>query len=189
MQDAIKQLITESIAAKQKVLAHLVPLIEETANTLITAVKNGNKLFTCGNGGSAADAQHFAAEFLCRFEGDRKPLAAIALSTDTSTLTAIGNDYSYEDVFARQITALGNKGDVLVAITTSGNSPNILKAVEAAQKKGMHVIGLTGLGGGKLKGLPIKNVIVPSESTARVQESHIMIIHIWCRLIDDAMKQ
>lgn len=187
MRASIESDIRDSIAAKQQVLAQLVPDIEKAAHILITALRNGSKVLTCGNGGSAADAQHFAAELTCKYDQDRKPLPAIALSTDTSHLTATGNDYSFEDVFARGIEALGQKGDVLVAITTSGNSPNVLKAVEAAQRKGLHVIGLTGKGGGKMKDLDIHKVVVPSNSTARIQESHIMIIHIWCKLIDQTL--
>jgi phosphoheptose isomerase len=184
MRQSIESDIRESIATKQAVLAQLVPDIEKTAGILITALRNGNKILTCGNGGSAADAQHFAAELTCKYDGDRKALPGIALSTDTSHLTATGNDYSFDDVFARGVEALGQKDDVLVGITTSGNSPNILKAIDAAKKKGMRVIGLTGKGGGKIKDLDIHNVIVPSNATARIQESHILIIHSWCKLID-----
>lgn len=184
MRDVIEQCIKDSITTKQQVLATLVPVIEQTAKTIINALKNGNKLLVCGNGGSAADAQHFAAELTGRFEVERKPLPAIALTTDTSALTAIGNDYSFDDVFSRQVAGLGKNGDVLVAISTSGNSANVLKAIRTAQEKGLSVIGLSGKDGGKMKNLPIQNIIVPSQSTARIQESHIMIIHTWCRLID-----
>ena len=185
MRASIEQAIKESIEAKQHVLTELVPKIEEAGKIILDALKNGNKLLTCGNGGSAADAQHFAAELVARYDKERQSLPAIALTTDTSALTAIGNDYSYEDLFSRQIASMGTKGDVLIAITTSGNSPNVLKAIEAAQKKGLHVIGLTGKGGGKMAALPINNVIVPKTNTAHTQECHIMIIHIWCKLIDD----
>ena len=187
MRQSIEQDIKESIATKQSVLSTLVPDIEKAAEILIAALKNGNKILTCGNGGSAADAQHFAAELTCKYDRDRKALPGIALSTDTSHLTATGNDYSFDDVFSRTVEALGQKGDVLVAITTSGNSKNILKAIEAAKKKGMHIIGLTGKNGGKMKELDIHKVIVPSNTTARIQESHIMIIHNWCRLIDSKL--
>jgi phosphoheptose isomerase len=189
MRGAIEQAIKDSIAAKQEMLATLVPEIEKTAGILITALKNGNKVLTCGNGGSAADAQHFAAELTCKYDQDRQALPAVALSTDTSHITATGNDYSFDDVFSRGIEALGQKGDVLVAITTSGNSPNVLKAIEAAQKKGMQVIGLTGKGGGKMAALPIHNVIVPKTNTAHTQECHITIIHAWCLLVDAALAQ
>jgi phosphoheptose isomerase len=186
MQDIIKQQIQDSIKAKQEVLAKIVPDIEKTANILINALKNNSKVLVCGNGGSAADAQHFAAELIVRFETERKALPAIALTTDSSVQTAMGNDYGFDECFARQINGLGNKGDVLVAISTSGNSPNILKAIESAKSKGMEVIGLTGRDGGNMKSLPINNVIIPSQTTARIQESHIMTIHIWCKLIDQA---
>lgn len=187
MRDVIKQCVQDSITTKQKVLEALVPEIEEAARIIISALKNGKKILVCGNGGSAADAQHFAAELTCKFDKDRKPLPAVALSTDTSHLTATGNDYGFEKVFSRAVEALGNEGDVLVAISTSGNSPNVLKAINAALKKKMRVIGLTGKDGGRMKDEEIHNVIVPSDETARVQESHITIIHAWCRLVDDAL--
>jgi D-sedoheptulose 7-phosphate isomerase len=189
MQDIIKSEIQGSIATKQEVLAKLVPDLEKTANILINALKNNNKVLVCGNGGSAADAQHFAAELIVRFETERKALPAIALTTDSSILTAGANDYGIDTLFSRQIEGLGSKGDVLIAISTSGNSPNILKAIEAAKKKGMEVIGLTGRDAGKMKSLQINNIIIPSQITARIQESHIMAIHIWCKLIDGAFRQ
>ncbi|MEM4254078.1 MAG: D-sedoheptulose 7-phosphate isomerase [Candidatus Woesearchaeota archaeon] len=185
MQDIIRQQIQDSISTKQEVLAKLVPSIEKTASVLIAALKNGNKILVCGNGGSAADSQHFAAELVVRFEKERRALPAIALTTDTSSLSAGGNDYGFDSVFARQIDALGNKGDVLVAISTSGNSPNILKAIDAAKNRGMEIIGLTGRDGGKMKCLP-DCIIIPSGITARIQECHTMIIHVWCKLIDSA---
>ncbi len=188
MRASIESDIKDSIATKQAVLAQLVPTIEQTAGVLITALKNGNKVLTCGNGGSAADAQHFAAELTCKYDQSRRALPGIALSTDTSHLTATGNDYSFDDVFSRGVEALGQKNDVLVAITTSGNSPNVLKAIDAAKKKGMHVIGLTGKNGGKMAALDIHKVIVPSNTTERIQESHILIIHAWCKQIDAALQ-
>ncbi|MEM2916070.1 MAG: D-sedoheptulose 7-phosphate isomerase [Candidatus Woesearchaeota archaeon] len=186
MEDIIKKQIQDSISTKQEVLAKLVPDIEKTASTIITALKNGNKVLVCGNGGSAADSQHLAGELIVRFEAERKSLPAIALTTDTSVLTAIGNDYGFDDIFSRQVDGLGVKGDVLIAISTSGNSQNILRAIEAAKSKGMEVIGLTGRDGGKMKSLPIQNIIIPSPTTARIQECHILIIHTWCKLIDIA---
>ncbi len=188
MQDIIKQQIQDSIKTKQEVLEKIVPEIEKSANILINALKNGKKVLVCGNGGSAADAQHFAAELIVRFETERKALPAIALTTDTSILTAGANDYGIDTLFSRQVEGLGAKGDVLVAISTSGNSPNVLKAIEAAKSKGMEVIGLTGRDGGKMKSLP-NCVIIPSQSTARVQESHIMTIHVWCKLVDQAFEK
>lgn len=187
MRAGIEQGIKDSIATKQAVLSQLVPLIENTGKVLIDALKKGNKLLICGNGGSAADAQHFAAELIGRYEKERRSLPAIALTTDSSNLTAIGNDYGYEDVFARQVAGLGNKGDVLVAITTSGKSPNVLKAIDVARQKGISVIGLTGKDGGLMNDLPITNIIIPSQSTSRIQESHILIIHLWCKLVEDAL--
>ncbi len=184
MQDIIKQQIQDSISAKQEVLAKLVPELEKTANTIIKALKNSSKILVCGNGGSAADSQHLAGELIVRFETERKALPAIALTTDTSILTAGANDYGIDTLFSRQVEGLGTKGDVLIAISTSGNSPNILKAIEAAKSKGMEVIGLTGKDGGKMKSLSIQNIIIPSPTTARIQECHIMIIHTWCKLID-----
>ncbi len=186
MQDIIKKQIQDSIAAKQEVLAKLTPEIEKTAGTIINALKAGNKVLVCGNGGSAADSQHLAGELIVRFETERRSLPAIALTTDTSVLTATGNDYGLDSIFARQVEGLGSKGDVLIAISTSGNSQNILKAIEAAKAKGMEVIGLTGKDGGKMKSLPIQNLIIPSPTTARIQECHILIIHTWCKLIDRA---
>ncbi len=188
MQDIIKQQIQDSIKTKQEVLEKIVPEIEKSANILINALKNGKKVLVCGNGGSAADAQHFAAELIVRFETERKALPAIALTTDTSILTAGANDYGIDTLFSRQVEGLGAKGDVLVAISTSGNSPNVLKAIEAAKSQGMEVIGLTGRDGGKMKSLP-NCVIIPSQSTARVQESHIMIVHVWCKLVDQAFEK
>lgn len=187
MRQSIEQGIQDSIATKQKVLATLVPLIEKTAQVLIDALRRGNKILICGNGGSAADAQHFAAELIGRYEKERHSLPAIALTTDTSNLTAIGNDYGYDEVFARQVAGLGNKGDVLVAITTSGKSQNVLKAIDVARQKGVSVIGLTGKDGGTMKDLPITSIIIPAQGTSRIQESHILIIHLWCKLIEDAL--
>lgn len=183
MQEIIKQKISESIDTKQKLNTEI---IEKTAKILINALKNNNKILICGNGGSASDAQHFAAELTCRFETDRQALPAIALTTDTSALTAIANDYGFENIFSRQVEALGNKGDVLVAISTSGNSPNVLKAIDTAKQKQMQAIALTGKDGGKIKELE-NNIIVPSETTSHIQESHILIIHIWCKLIEDSL--
>jgi phosphoheptose isomerase len=185
MQEIIRQAIQESIATKQAVLESIVPQIESAGKIIIEALRNGNKLLICGNGGSAADAQHFSAELTCKYEKDRKPLPAIALSTDTSHLTATGNDYSFDDVFSRKVEALGSKGDVLIAISTSGNSPNVLKAIDSALAKGLQVVGLTGKNGGRMKEKKIHGIIIPSSITASIQESHIMIIHAWCRLIDE----
>lgn len=147
-------------------------------------LRRGSKIMFCGNGGSAADAQHLAAELTGRFINDRRPLAAIALSTDTSALTCIGNDYSFDEVFARQIAGLGREGDLLIAISTSGNSPNVIRAVEEAAKHGVHCVGLLGRDGGKLVNLCGLSVVVPSFVTARIQECHILIGHTICGLIE-----
>ena len=160
----------------------------ERAGALIgAALAAGHKLMLCGNGGSAADSQHIAAELTGRFIHDRRPLAALALSTDTSALTCIANDYSFEDVFARQVAGLGAAGDCLLGISTSGNSRNVIKAVEVARNTGMHVIGLLGRDGGALRALCDVAVVVPSSTTARIQEAHIMIGHTLCGMVESAL--
>jgi|SRR5580658_9330781 D-sedoheptulose 7-phosphate isomerase len=158
--------------------------IERAAVFITEAVKAGNKLMLCGNGGSAADSQHIAAEFTGRFVKDRRPLAALALSTDSSALTCIANDYSFDEIFARQITGLGRPGDCLLAISTSGNSRNVIRAVEAARKTSIRTIGLLGRDGGKLRGLCDLSIIVASQTTARIQEAHIFIGHTLCALVE-----
>ena len=159
-----------------------------TANTAcISAFSRGAKILIAGNGGSAADAQHFAGELVSRFYFDRPPLAAIALTTDSSILTAIGNDYGFEDVFARQVQALGRKGDVFIAISTSGNSPNILKAIEVAKSIGLEVIGLTGRTGGKMKALCDVCLCAPSDLTPHIQECHLVIEHALSACIEESL--
>jgi D-sedoheptulose 7-phosphate isomerase len=150
-------------------------------------LKNGGKILFCGNGGSAADSQHLASELTGRFIKDRRPLAAIALSTDTSALTCIGNDYSFDEIFARQVAGLGRACDLLIGISTSGNSRNVIRAVEEAQKLGMQSIGLLGNDGGKLRGLCNQSIVVPSQKTARIQECHILIGHTLCGLIEEEL--
>ncbi|MFQ5441412.1 MAG: SIS domain-containing protein [Thermodesulfobacteriota bacterium] len=159
-------------------------LLARSAEAVVESFKAGGKLFIAGNGGSAADAQHVAAELVNRFEIERPPLPALALTTDTSNITSIGNDYSFDEVFSKQLRALGGGADVLLAISTSGDSPNIIKAAEAARAMGIRVIALTGKDGGKLAELSDFNLNVKSERTARVQETHITICHILCELID-----
>ncbi len=184
--------IEESFALKEKVLQTMPAMIEETGDLMVTALKNGHKVLACGNGGSAADAQHFAAELINRFELERAPLPAIALTTDSSNLTSIANDYSYDEVFSKQVMALGQKGDILVAISTSGNSTSINRAIEEALKKGMIVLALTGETGGKMAEIVSENlhlVKVPHRRTARIQEIHILVIHIWCAMIDSAFRE
>jgi len=161
-------------------------VIESAGTLLIDTLKQGGKILLCGNGGSAADSQHIAAEFVVRYEKHRRPLAAIALTTDTSILTAHSNDYHFDSVFARQVEALGSDKDCLIAISTSGCSKNVLQAAEAATEKGMAVIGLTGCGGGELAGIATMTVVVPDQVTARIQEAHILIGHWWCGLVEEA---
>lgn len=188
--DAIKQIITDSIAAKQAALENMTADLDKACTAMISSLKNGNKVLSCGNGGSAADAQHFSSELLNRFHHDRPGLPAMALTTDSSTLTSIANDYDYSEVFAKQITSLGQAGDILLAISTSGNSANVVRAMEEAHKKGMIVIALTGNKGGemanKLRDTDIE-LRVPSDVTARIQEVHLLIIHILCTQIDAEM--
>ena len=189
MNDTIKEHLLQSISTKQKVIENIIPQIEKSGNLIRDAILHGNKILVCGNGGSAADSQHLAAEFTCRYDGDRRALPAIALCCDTSHLTAAGNDYGFDQVFSRGVSALGNPGDVLVAISTSGNSPNVILAIEEAKKKQMSVIGLLGKDGGKIISMGLDcAVVVPSKITAHIQESHITIIHIWCKLVDLAVK-
>lgn len=161
--------------------------IYETAQMMIHAIQAGGKLLICGNGGSAADSQHFAAEMIGRLRRDRDPIAAIALTTDSSNLSAIGNDYSFDDVYWRQVQSLGSENDILIGLSTSGRSMNIIKAVESAKKKNIKTIALLGRDGGALAGLVDAALIVPAQSSMRIQEVHITIIHMWCELIEDAI--
>jgi D-sedoheptulose 7-phosphate isomerase len=183
----IQQQFLDSAETKQQAMAFMAALIEQAVRLMTDSLKSGGKIMACGNGGSAADSQHFAAELLNRFEKERPPLAAIALTTDTSTLTSIANDYRYEDVFAKQIQALGKRGDVLLAISTSGNSPNVIEAIHAAHSRGIRVVALTGKNGGKMNSLLTSDDIhlcVPAERTARIQEVHLLTIHCLCDGID-----
>lgn len=177
----------ESIAAKQQATEELAGPISEAIELMVGALTNGCKVLACGNGGSAADCQHFAAELVGRFERERPGLAAIALTTDTSALTAIGNDYSFNEVYSKQVAAIGQPGDVLLAITTSGNSKNITLAIEAAHQREMQVVALTGKGGGQVTHLLAENdihICVPHNRTARIQEIHLLSIHCICDGID-----
>ncbi|MGV6810191.1 MAG: phosphoheptose isomerase [bacterium] len=183
----IAQHFTESIAVKRQTLITLRPLIALAADKLFTALVQDNKILSCGNGGSAGDAMHFASELVNRFETERQGLAAIALTADTLSLTSIANDYAYDRVFARQVEALGQAGDVLLAISTSGNSANVLEAIRSAHQAGMVVIALSGKQGGKLRALLHERDIelcVSSNSTARIQEVHLLLIHCLCDLLD-----
>ena len=160
-------------------------VIQLMAERCKEALKSGNKVLFCGNGGSAADAQHLAAELIGRFQKERRSLASVALTTDTSILTAVANDYGYDEVFARQVEGLGRSGDVLIGISTSGNSANVVKAALKARDTGMHTIAFTGEGGGKLKDICDITFAVPSIVTARIQEMHIMVGHIICELVEE----
>ncbi|MCR8679270.1 MULTISPECIES: D-sedoheptulose 7-phosphate isomerase [Campylobacter] len=160
--------------------------VMKVANIIIDTLKNGNKIIICGNGGSAADAQHFAAELTGRYKSERASLGAIALTTDTSALTAIGNDYGYDMVFSRQLSGVGRAGDLLVAISTSGNSKNVLNATQVARENGIKSVGLSGKGGGAMNDMCDINIVVPSDDTARIQEMHILIIHTICQVVDCA---
>lgn len=165
-------------------MQHILSSVEEGARLIAATVRSHHTIFICGNGGSAADSQHFATELVARYKKDRKPLRAVALTTDTSALTAIGNDYGFENIFKRQIEALGTRGDVLVALSTSGSSPNILNAIKQAKKQKMKVIALTGEKGKSLKKIVDVAIIVPSIETARIQEVHEVVYHAWCEHID-----
>ncbi|WP_321841001.1 phosphoheptose isomerase [Paraburkholderia bannensis] len=185
--ERIQQHFRDSAATQLAAMETLAVPIAAAVDTMFAALANGNKILTCGNGGSAADAQHFAAELIGRFERDRPGLPALALTTDASVLTAVSNDYAYDQVFARQVRALGQPGDVLLAITTSGNSANVLAAIAEAHEREMIVIALTGKGGGMVNGALADTDIhlsVPSDRTARVQEVHLLTIHCLCDGID-----
>jgi D-sedoheptulose 7-phosphate isomerase len=183
----INQHFTDSAELKLKAMDVLAKPLANAAERMVQCLMNEGKILSCGNGGSAADAQHFSAELLNRFEKERPPLAAMALSTDTSTLTSIANDYRYEDVFSKQIRALGHPNDVLLAISTSGNSPNVMEAIRAAHDRQMTIVALTGRKGGKiadLLGPDDVHICVPAERTARVQEVHLLCLHCMCDAID-----
>jgi D-sedoheptulose 7-phosphate isomerase len=186
-----KDIVSGAIGRHRDVLDQmevLLPEIERGADILVQAVKQGNVLYTCGNGGSAADAQHFVAEYTCKYKDDRRPLPAVALTTNTSHITAVGNDFSFEDIFARQLQALAREGDVLVAITTSGGSKNVLQALAVAKNKRMKIIVMTGERGGNLRDTADVLVAVPSSETARIQEMHELIYHAWCEFVDATIK-
>jgi D-sedoheptulose 7-phosphate isomerase len=185
--DAIKAIFHDSIATKQAALETLPTALVAAVEVLVTAMKNGNKVLSCGNGGSAADAQHFSSELLNRFHHDRPSLPAIALTTDASTVTSIANDYAYDQIFSRQLSSLGQPGDVLLAISTSGNSANIVQAIQTAHERGLRVIAMTGNQGGKMAQLlNAKDVElrVPATVTARIQEVHLLILHVLCTRLD-----
>ena len=179
--------LKEHLETFHNLIASTLPDIERAGRVIIEALKNGNKVLVCGNGGSAADAQHIAAELIGRYEKSRRSFPAIALTTDTSALTAISNDFGFEEVFARQVAGLAQAGDVLIAISTSGKSPNVLKAAATARELGCRTIALTGAGAEPLSSACDVSVVIPSDRTARVQEAHITIAHLWCEMVDALM--
>lgn len=186
----IEQHFQDSIAAKQAAKDALPTPVLDAAEKMVACLKAGGKILTCGNGGSAGDAQHFSSELLNRYERDRPPLAAVALTTDSSTLTSIANDFSYEEVFSKQVFALGKPGDILLAVSTSGNSPNVVAAIHEAHKQGMIVVAMTGKDGGAMAGLyqgDDVEIRVPSDVTARIQEVHLVVIHALCDHIDETL--
>jgi D-sedoheptulose 7-phosphate isomerase len=189
MQDKIKNIITASISVKQQLLTDdgILSTINKCVDIITEAFKKGNKVLFCGNGGSAADAQHLAADFSGRFYIDRDALPAEALHCNTSYMTAVANDYSYDVIYSRLIKGIGNKGDILVGLSTSGNSINIVKAFETAKEKGMVTIGFTGKSGGKMKVLSDYLVNIPSTDTPRIQESHMLLGHIICQLVEEKL--
>jgi D-sedoheptulose 7-phosphate isomerase len=185
--ERVRQNFEESIHVKQQSLQALAAVTAEAAASMAQALDKGAKILSCGNGGSAGDAQHFSSEMLNRFEMERPGLPAVALTTDTSTLTSIANDYDFGEIFSKQVLALGNPGDVLLAISTSGNSENICRAVAAAHHRNMQVIALSGRNGGDMATLlqaPDIEIRVPAHSTARIQEVHLLVVHCLCDLID-----
>lgn len=184
MEDVIIRLFKESIEVKEAFINESLDKIVSVVGVITEALKSGNKILIFGNGGSAADAQHLAAEFVNRFIIERPPLPAIALSTDTSVITSIGNDYDFSEIFSKQIRAIGQAGDVAWGISTSGRSPNVIKALEVAKKKGLITIGLTGKDGGDVAKIADHFLNVPSNSVPRIQEVHIMVGHVVCEMVD-----
>jgi len=182
--DEICSQIRENIDVSESIIENSLDIIVCASNKIASAVRKGNKILLCGNGGSAADSQHIAAEFINRFKKERRPLPAIALTTDTSVLTSISNDYDYSLVFSKQIEALAKKGDILIAISTSGNAKNVIEAVKASNRKGVFTIGLTGDGGGRLKSSVDLCISISSHDTPRIQEAHILVGHLICDLLE-----
>jgi D-sedoheptulose 7-phosphate isomerase len=184
----IADTFADHAAVTARAALELPPVLEQIVATLHKCLRGGGKILACGNGGSAADAQHLAAELVGRFRDERRALAAIALTADTATLTALGNDYGFERVFARQVEALARPGDVLIAISTSGNSPNVLQAAQAARARGCSVVALTGARGGRLAGHADLVLKAPSEVVARIQEVHSLSIHVICEALDELVR-
>ena len=186
-QHLITSAFERSLETKRTLVDSQINELVEVVELVTHTFKNGQKVLLCGNGGSAADAQHIAAEWVTRYKGDRKALPAIALTVNTSDLTAIGNDYGFDDLFSRQVEAHGQSGDLLIAISTSGNSANVVKAVDTAKNNGLRTLGLTGQTGGKLKSLCDVCLCVPSIETARIQEAHTTIMHAMCEHVDNVL--
>ena len=190
IENRITRHFQDSIDTKQRVVAALTPHIATASHAMVNCLNNGGKILSCGNGGSAGDSQHFAAELVGRFERERTELAAIALTTDSSILTAVGNDYSFDEIFSKQVRALGKHGDILFAISTSGNSRNVVAAIDAAHLKGMNIVAMTGRNGGKIASLMQAGDVllnVDSEVTTRIQEVHLLMLHCLCDAIDNLM--
>ena len=189
MQEHISDILNDSFNNLQKVISdkELILEIETITTKIIKAFKDGNKLLLCGNGGSASDAQHIAAELSGRFNKERKPLYAEALHVNSSYMTAVSNDYGFESTYSRMLEAIGKKGDVLIALSTSGNSENVVNAVKMANSLGMLSVGMSGATGGKIKELCQHNIIIPSSNTARIQEAHIIVGHIFCQIIEEKL--
>ena len=187
MQEHISDILNDSFNNLQKVISDkgLILEIETITTKIINAFKDGNKLLLCGNGGSASDAQHIAAELSGRFIKERKPLYAEALHVNSSYMTAVSNDYGFESTYSRMLEAIGKKGDVLIALSTSGNSENVVNAVKMANSLDMLSVGMSGASGGKIKELCQHNIIIPSSNTARIQEAHIIVGHIFCQIIEE----
>ncbi len=185
MRQRIEAIVNESIEVKKSVIKNCLPAVEQTSRAIIQAFQNNNRVFFCGNGGSAADSQHIAAEFIGRFQKERRALPAVALTTDTSILTCLTNDYSYDIVFSRQLEALGRKGDVIVGFSTSGKSANVIKAFERAKEMGITTVAFVGHDGGPMGKIADIAIIVPSKITARIQESHITIAHAMCEVVEN----
>jgi len=190
MSEPRRELVQRSLEEHRELFSRLealIPVVQNAAQLLVDTLNRGGKILFCGNGGSAADSQHLASELTGRFVNDRRPLAGLALTTDASALTCIANDYSFDEVFARQVTGLGRRGDCLVAISTSGNSRNVLRAAEAAREAEMSIIGLLGRDGGKLRPWCDIPIVVPSPTTARIQEAHSFIGHTLCALVEQGL--
>ncbi len=191
MRNYIKENIQESIMAKEKLLRDemLIGTIEQVAQVCIGAYQSGNKILICGNGGSASDALHMVGELVGRYQMERRGIAAVALNANPTVMTAISNDYTFENIFSKQVTALGREGDILFGISTSGNSANVINALEEAKKRNIYTIGMTGSTGGKIKSIADYLLNVPSENTPRIQEMHILLIHTLCGLIERGLQK